>query len=107
MATKLSGFKDHVVRIDLSAGAVSYEGINDAGDLWGKDTHEVHKVLPERHPGRYVDVMVIGPAAENGVKYAGWINKDDRACGCGGTGTVGASKNLKAIPRSPWPSKAR
>jgi aldehyde:ferredoxin oxidoreductase len=93
-ALLIKGKADKPVYLLCENGEVS---ISDASDLWGKDTHEVHKVLLERHPGRYVDVMAVGPAAENGVKYAGWINKDDRACGRGGTGAVGASKNLKAI----------
>ncbi|NOX61778.1 MAG: aldehyde ferredoxin oxidoreductase family protein [Chloroflexi bacterium] len=93
-ALLIKGKAENPVYLVCEKGKVS---IQDASDLWGKTTHEVHKTLLERHPGRYVDVMAVGPAAENGVLFASWINKDDRACGRGGTGTVGASKNLKAI----------
>ncbi len=93
-ALLIKGKADKPVYLLCENGEVS---IHDAGDLWGMETHDVHKTLLERHPGRYVDVMAVGPAAESGVNYAGWINKDDRACGRGGTGRVGASKNLKAI----------
>ncbi len=93
-ALLIKGKADHPVYLLCQDGNVSIE---DASDLWGKTTHETHKALMEKHPGRYVDVMAIGPAAENGVRFAGWLNKDDRACGRTGTGTVGASKNLKAI----------
>jgi aldehyde:ferredoxin oxidoreductase len=41
--------------------------------------------------------MAIGPAGENLVRFACWINVDDRASGRGGTGAVAGSKNLKAI----------
>jgi aldehyde:ferredoxin oxidoreductase len=42
-------------------------------------------------------VCAIGPAGENRVRFASWVNEDDRAFGRGGTGAVGGSKNLKAI----------
>src|SRR5512145_2289907 len=52
-------------------------------------------------PGKYgekdLTVITIGQAGENLVKYACWINEDDRASGRGGTGCVGGSKLLKAI----------
>jgi aldehyde:ferredoxin oxidoreductase len=70
--------------------------IHDASDLWGKNIHEVHKILKARH-GEDCDGMVIGRAGEKLVKFAGWINVDDRAAGRNGTGAVGGSKNLKAI----------
>jgi len=93
-ALLIKGKADHPVYLLCKNGEVSIE---DANDLWGKTTHETIKALKEKHEGRYVDVMAIGPAAENGVRFAGWINKDDRACGRTGTGLVGASKNIKAI----------
>ncbi len=70
--------------------------LHDASDLWGKGVHETLKVLRQRH-GEECDGMAIGPAGENLVKFACWINVDDRAAGRGGTGAVGGSKNLKAI----------
>ncbi|NUQ36403.1 MAG: aldehyde ferredoxin oxidoreductase family protein [Caldilineales bacterium] len=93
-ALLIKGKSDHPVYLLCEDGKVS---IHDASDLWGKTTHETRKVLLERYKGRYVDVMSVGPAAEHGVRFAGWVNKDDRACGRGGTGAVGASKHLKAI----------
>ncbi|WP_456447231.1 aldehyde ferredoxin oxidoreductase family protein [Oceanithermus sp.] len=70
--------------------------IKDAADLWGKTTHEAHEILRKRH-GEDADVMAIGPAGENLVKFAAWLNNDERASGRGGTGAVGGSKKLKAI----------
>ncbi|HEY81091.1 MAG TPA: aldehyde ferredoxin oxidoreductase [Anaerolineae bacterium] len=93
-ALLITGKADHPVYLLCKDGEVSIE---DASDLWGKTTHETHKALMEKHPGKYVDVMAVGPAAEHGVRFGNWVNKDDRACGRNGTGTVGASKNLKAI----------
>ncbi len=60
------------------------------------ETDDTVTVLREEH-GDDCAVMCIGPAGENLVRFAGWINEDDRAAGRGGTGAVGGSKNLKAI----------
>lgn len=70
--------------------------LRDAADLWGKGVRETVKILQERY-GNETSVMAIGPAGENQVRYACWINEDDRSAGRGGTGAVGGSKNLKAI----------
>lgn len=71
--------------------------LHDAGDLWGKSTHETIKALQERYGQKDVSIICIGPAGENLVKFACWMNENDRSSGRGGTGCVGGSKNLKAI----------
>ncbi len=71
--------------------------LRDASALWGRGIHETVKILQERHGGKDVSVCAIGPAGENRVRFAAWLNEDDRAFGRGGTGAVGGSKNLKAI----------
>ena len=72
--------------------------LHDASDLWGKHVHETIKILQERHGGeKDLSVLTIGPAGENLVKFACWMNENDRSSGRGGTGCVGGSKNLKAI----------
>ena len=61
----------------------------------------------ERHGEEDLSVCAIGPAGENLVRFASWLNEDDRAFGRGGTGAVGGSKNLKAIViRSPRARRA-
>ncbi len=70
--------------------------LHDASDLWGKGIHETLRTLRERH-GEDCDGMAIGQAGENLVRFACWVNVDDRAAGRNGTGAVAGSKNLKAI----------
>lgn len=70
--------------------------LRDASDLWGKGVRETVKTLQDRY-GNETSVMAIGPAGENQVKYACWMNENDRSAGRGGTGAVGGNKNLKAI----------
>lgn len=70
--------------------------LEDASDLWGKGVHETIKTLLAKH-GDDVSVIAIGPSGENLVRYASFINENDRASGRGGTGAVAGSKNLKAV----------
>lgn len=89
----IKGASEKPVYLLVKDGEVS---IHDASDLWGKTTHETCRILRERH-GEEADVMAIGPAGENLVRFANWINNDERAAGRGGTGAVAGSKKLKAI----------
>jgi aldehyde:ferredoxin oxidoreductase len=70
--------------------------IMDAADLWGQETLPAQETLQERHGKKNTRTICIGPAAEKLVKYAG-IFCDRRTAGRCGTGTVMASKNLKAV----------
>jgi len=70
--------------------------LRDASDLWGKGVHDTVKALLERY-GEDVSVVAIGQAGEKLVRYASFLNENDRASGRGGTGAVAGSKNLKAV----------
>ncbi len=69
--------------------------IHDAAAIWGKDTRQTQDWLTERH-GSSTRTACIGPAGENGVRYAAIVS-DRRTAGRGGTGTVMGAKNLKAV----------
>jgi aldehyde:ferredoxin oxidoreductase len=85
----IKGKSDKPVYISIdSAGAI----IKDAGDLWGKDTHQAQEVLNQEGSG----AVVIGPAGENLVSYAN-LCSGHRFLGRGGMGAVLGSKNLKGI----------
>jgi aldehyde:ferredoxin oxidoreductase len=71
--------------------------ILDATELWGKGVHETVKYFKEKYGEKDLSVITIGPAGEHLVRFACWINENDRASGRGGTGCVGGSKNLKAV----------
>ena len=71
--------------------------LRDASEVWGKGIHETVKYFQEKYGEKDLSVMAIGQAGENKIRFAGWINEDDRAAGRGGTGAVGGSKNLKAV----------
>lgn len=67
----------------------------DASDVWGQGIHASIRRLKAKHGD--VGVMAIGPAGERQVRFANWMNDDDRSAGRGGTGAVAGSKQLKAI----------
>lgn len=66
----------------------------DASHLWGKTTSETQGLIGGRN-GK----IVIGPAGENMVKYAG-IFSEERTAGRAGVGAVMGSKLLKAVTAS-------
>ncbi len=69
--------------------------VNEADDLWGKDTRVTPETLKKRH-GWDVKVACIGVAGEKLVRMA-CIDCDDRQSGRAGLGAVMGSKNLKAV----------
>jgi len=70
--------------------------LRDASNVWGQDTREtVFTIRDETH--RETRVACIGPAGENGVRYAAIINDTARAAARSGVGAVMGSKNLKAV----------
>ncbi len=89
----VKGASKHPVYLLVKDGAVT---INDASSLWGLSVHETCAALQKKH-GEDADVMAIGQAGENLVRFANWGNNDERYAGRGGTGAVGGSKKLKAI----------
>ncbi len=69
--------------------------IKDARHLWGRDTREV--TLELKREDKETQVLCIGQAGENLVRYASIISSLHRALGRSGQGAVWGSKNLKAI----------
>lgn len=99
---KYAGF-DHVIVRGQSAKPVYLwidDGrveIRDAGELWGLDTWRVTDLIRQRERDENIQVMGIGQAGENQVRFACVINSIARANGRTGTGAVMGSKRLKAI----------
>lgn len=69
--------------------------IENADDIWGKTSSQAQEWLSRRY-GRQTRTACVGPAAEKLVRYAAIVSGRRTASRCG-TGTVMASKNLKAV----------
>jgi aldehyde:ferredoxin oxidoreductase len=71
--------------------------LRDASHLWGKVTGEVQTAIEEELGDPKIEVLQVGPAGEERVRFACIINMSNRAAGRTGMGAVMGSKNLKAV----------
>lgn len=71
--------------------------IRDASHIWGKTTGEAEDILKAELNDNKVEVLQIGPAGENLVRFASIMNMVNRSNGRTGMGAVMGSKNLKAV----------
>jgi aldehyde:ferredoxin oxidoreductase len=99
---KFSGFDAIVIKgkaekpVYLWVHDGQYE-LRDASHLWGMITGEAEAVIRSELDDKKIEVLQIGPAGENGVRYAAIMNMSNRANGRTGLGAVMGSKNLKAV----------
>jgi aldehyde:ferredoxin oxidoreductase len=70
--------------------------VEPAGDVWGLDTREATDRMRERY-GEHAAVAVIGPAGENGVRYASVVTCYDHPLPRLGFGAVLGAKRVKAV----------
>ena len=84
----ITGKSEKPVWIEITEEAVHF---HDASNLMGKTTSETQEAL-EGKAGK----LVIGPAGENLVRYAG-VFSEERTAGRAGMGAVLGSKNVKAL----------
>ena len=71
--------------------------LRDAGHLWGMTTGDTEDKLKEELQDKRIEVLQIGPAGENLVRFSALISMSNRANGRTGMGAVMGSKNLKAV----------
>ena len=71
--------------------------LRDASHLWGKTTSEVDEILQEELDDRRIEIVQVGPAGEQKVRFAAIISMANRAHGRTGMGAVMGGKMLKAI----------
>jgi aldehyde:ferredoxin oxidoreductase len=71
--------------------------LRDASSLWGSDTYAAQALVRKEIEQPGARIAAIGPAAENGVLFAGIYCDHGRTAGRTGLGAVMASKNLKAV----------
>jgi aldehyde:ferredoxin oxidoreductase len=89
-AVVLLGASKRRVWLDICETGVEF---HDAEHLWGLEIPQTSAQLAKKG----AEVISIGPAGENLVRYAAIMDEDGHAYGRGGTGAVMGSKNVKAI----------
>jgi len=89
----IQGAADGPVYLLIEKGRISIE---DASPLWGKDTQATTDLLKQAH-GKACQVLCIGQAGENLVRFACVRHGRKSAAGRGGLGCLMGSKKLKAI----------
>ena len=98
-AIMLKGASKEPVALEISEKGVIF---HEASDLWGQDTYTTEDTVLERWgieskgPNKS-GAIVIGPAAENLVRFAVIENDKWRSAGRTGVGTVMGSKKVKAM----------
>ncbi len=99
---KFAGY-DQIILVGRSSEPV-YVFVNDdvvefreARHIWGRDVYEADEIIKADLGDRRVKAAIAGPAAENGVRYAGIYANLMRAAARTGMGTVMASKGVKAL----------
>jgi len=92
-AIVLHGRADSPVSLNIRDGTAQ---LVDAQDIWGLDARKTQLTLKERL-GQGTQVLTIGPAGENLVRFATVQHSEENAAGHSGFGAVWGSKNLKAI----------
>jgi len=90
----LEGRSSKPVYVHISDDQVE---IRDATHLKGRGVYETDEIIKDDLGDRRVQTAIIGPAAENGVKFAGVYANLMRAAARTGMGSVMASKNVKAL----------
>ncbi len=99
---KFAGFDQIVITGRSSTPAYLYikddhVQVRDASHLWGKNTWETERMIKEELGDERVEVLSIGQAGENLVRFAGVVNNMGRIAARAGMGAVMGSKKLKAI----------
>lgn len=87
----ITGKANEPVYIVLDDGDVE---IKPADHLWGKDTYKTEEILRKDEGG---EVLSIGQAGENLVRFACVTHRKGRQFGRGGAGAVMGAKKLKAV----------
>ena len=90
----VTGASDEPVYLYVSDDKVE---IRKASHLWGKDNYETEELLKEEVGDKRAQVISIGPAGENMVKFACVMNDRGSTAGRCGMGAVMGSKKLKAV----------
>ena len=90
----LEGRSSEPIFVYVNDGEIEFR---DASHMRGMDVYETDEIIKEDLGDRRVQTAIIGPAAENGIRFSGIFANLMRAASRTGMGTVMASKGVKAL----------
>jgi aldehyde:ferredoxin oxidoreductase len=90
----IRGRADRPIYIHVHDGEIDFR---DAGDLWGAGVYDTQALTRKELGDEEIQILCIGPAGENLVRYAAVMTGRKDAGARTGMGAVLGSKNLKAI----------
>ncbi|MFB6353327.1 MAG: aldehyde ferredoxin oxidoreductase family protein [Halobacteriales archaeon] len=93
-AVEIAGQSDELLAVHVSDDGVEFEAVPELEEA---RVSEVTAEMADRHGLEAENLMTIGPAGENRVRFAAVMTTDSRAFGRGGLGAVLGSKNVKTI----------
>mgnify|MGYP000112022372 CR=1 FL=1 len=93
-SVEIVGESDELLAVHVTDEGVEFEPVPD---LEGALVSAVTEEMNDRHGLEAENLMTIGPAGENLVRYACVMTYDTRAFGRGGMGAVLGSKNVKTV----------
>jgi len=93
-AIEFVGAADELAVVHVTDEGVTFEAVPD---LAGATVPETAAYLDEEHGVGSDRTAIVGPAGENGVRFASIMTTEERAFGRGGLGAVLGSKNVKAV----------
>ena len=93
-AVEVTGESDELVVVHVTDEGVEFEAVPD---LAGATSGEVCDWAADEHDMDEDQLLQIGPAGENLVRFASIMTSESRAFGRGGLGAVLGAKNVKAM----------
>lgn len=93
-AVEITGAADELIVVHITPDGAEFESVPE---LAGTEVPAVTAEMNERHSLDAEHLATVGPAGENGVRYASVMTYDSRAFGRGGLGAALGGKNVKCI----------
>mgnify|MGYP006275055587 FL=1 len=93
-AVEIAGASDELVGVHVTDEGVEFEPVPDLAEATVEETTEY---IEESSGLDYEHTAVVGPAGENGVRFACIMTSESRAFGRGGLGAVLGAKNVKFL----------
>jgi aldehyde:ferredoxin oxidoreductase len=91
---EITGASDELLAIHVTDDGIEFE---EVPELEGAEVPAVTDYMNDHHGLEAENLVTVGPAGENLVRYACVMTYDSRAFGRGGLGAVLGSKNVKCV----------